>query len=242
MHSEYDFMSTCSRRLRRTATFLMGAAAVLAGACSMALIIALPLQPRSNAEMERASPVSPAKSPSAAASSQKLAQPTGDTAAKTTGNGETQNSAKPGAAGGFAERGAANPRTTDAPTPAGGPRGTTGAQPAAARAASMRDKPPTKTKNAMIETNEIDTPAEREDGSATTPARLEMTSPDSSANSAGRSARKKHAYKRKPQKTRFARPSEDLRHHPFVGQSAFASGAWPLLSFTTNPQSRVHPR
>jgi len=32
MHSEYDFLSTYSRRLRRTAILLMGAGAVLAGA------------------------------------------------------------------------------------------------------------------------------------------------------------------------------------------------------------------
>jgi hypothetical protein len=230
MPSEYDFLSTYSRRLRRTATLLMGAGAVLAGAFSMTLIIALPLQPRSNAEMERATTVSPAKSSTAAAPSQKDAQPSADTAAKTTtGNVETQNSAEFAAAAGLGERGAAHTRTADAPT-TGLPkapvavalRETSGAQPSAARAASMRDKPSNETKNAMVKTTKGTPPAARESGSATTPVHLEMTvetSPDSLANSTDRRTRKKHAYKRKPQKTRLARPSEDLRHHPFVEQS-----------------------
>jgi hypothetical protein len=211
MPSEYDFLSTYSRRLRRTATLLMGAGAVLAGAFSMTLIIALPLQPRSNAEMERATTVSPAKSSTAAAPSQKDAQPSADTTA------------------GLGERGAAHTRTADAPT-TGLPkapvavalRETSGAQPSAARAASMRDKPSNETKNAMVKTTKGTPPAARESGSATTPVHLEMTvetSPDSLANSTDRRTRKKHAYKRKPQKTRLARPSEDLRHHPFVEQS-----------------------
>jgi hypothetical protein len=50
MHSEYDFLAPYSRRLRRTAIILAGAGAVLAGAVSMALIVALPLQPRSSLE------------------------------------------------------------------------------------------------------------------------------------------------------------------------------------------------
>ena len=74
MPSEYDFLSTYSRRLRRTATLLMGAGAVLAGAFSMTLIIVLPLQPHRNAEMERATNVSPAKNSTAAAFSEKDAQ------------------------------------------------------------------------------------------------------------------------------------------------------------------------
>ena len=226
--SEYDFLSTYSRRLRRTATLLMGAGAVLAGAFSMTLIIALPLQPHRNAEMERATTVSPAKNSTAAAFSQKDAQPSADTAAKTTtGKVETQNSAEFAAAAGLGERGAANPRTADAPT-TGLPkapvavalRETSGAQPLAARAASMRDKPSYETKNAMVKTIIGTSPVARESGSATTPVHLEMTvetSPDSF--STDRRTRKKHAYKRKPQNTRLARPSEDLRHHPFVEQS-----------------------
>jgi len=244
MHSEYDFLSTYSRRLRRTAILLMGAGAVLAGAFSMALTIALPLQPRSNVEMERATTASPAKSSPAAAPSQKAAQTTDHRAAKTTtGNVDTHNSAKPVAAAGLAEKGAANPGTAEAPTPTlpkAPLAGSTAAQPAAARAASIRHKPPNMTKNAMIKTNESTSLTEREDGSATTPA-LGMTvgtSPDSSVNLADHRRRKKQAYKRKPQKTRFARPDEDLRRDRFADQSAFA---WPLLSFTTNPQSRVHP-
>jgi hypothetical protein len=100
----------------------------------------------------------------------------------------------------------------------------------------MRHKSSNKTKR--DEQDESTLSAERENGSATTPAHLEMTvetSPDSD-----RRTRKKHAYKRKPQSTRLARPSEDLRQNPSVDQSAFVLGAWPLLSLTTNPQSRVH--
>ena len=229
MPSEYDFPSTYSRRLRRTATFLMGAGAVLAGAFAMTLIIVLPLQPHRNAEMQRATNVSPAKNSTAAAFSEKDAQPSADTAAKTTsGNVETQNSAAFAAAAGLGERGATNPRTAEAPT-TGLPkapvavalRETSGAQPLAARAASMRDKPSNETKNAMVKKTIMGTPqAARESGSATTPVHLEMTvetSPDSL--STDRRTRKKHAYKRKPQKTRLARPNEDLRHHPFVEQS-----------------------
>ena len=227
MPSEYDFPSTYSRRLRRTATFLMGAGAVLAGAFAMTLIIVLPLQPHRNAEMERATNVSPAKNSTATAFSQKDPQPSAGTAAKTTtGNVETQNSAAFAAAAGLGERGATNPRTADAPT-TGLPkapvavalRETSGAQPLAARAAS-RDKASNETKSAMVKTIMGTPPAARESGSATTPVHLEMTvetSPDSL--STDRRTRKKHAYKRKPQKTRLARPNEDLRHHPFVEQS-----------------------
>jgi hypothetical protein len=227
--SEYDILSTYSRRLRRTATLLMGAGAVLAGAFSMTLIIALPLQPHRNAERERATTVvSPAKNSTAAAFSQKDAQPSADTAAKTTtGKVETQNSAEFAAAAGLGERGAANPKTADAPT-TGLPkapvavalRETSGAQPLAARAASMRDKPSNETKNAMVKTIIGTSQVARESGSATTPVHLEMTvetSPDSF--STDRRTRKKHAYKRKPQNTRLARPGEDLRYHPFVEQS-----------------------
>ena len=72
----------------------------------------------------------------------------------------------------------------------------------------------------MVKTIMGTPPAARESGSAATPVHLEMTvetSPDSL--STDRRTRKKHAYKRKPQKTRLARPGEDLRHHPFVEQS-----------------------
>ena len=118
MPSEYDFLSTYSRRLRRAAYTCNGVGAVLAGSFSMGLIIALPLQSRSNAEMERATNVSPAKNSTSAASSQKDAQPSAAKAAKTTtGNVETQNSAQPtAAAAGLAEKGAGNQKTANAPT------------------------------------------------------------------------------------------------------------------------------
>jgi hypothetical protein len=204
MPSEYDFLATYSRRLRRVVTLAMVTGAVLAGVFAMGLIIALPLQSRSNSEM-----------PASAVPSQKGAQPTAAKAAKTTtANVEAQNSAEPtAAAAGLAENGAANSKTADAPTP-GGRKALlpAGVQASAARAASMRDKPPNETKDATP-------PAAREDGS--TPGPLEMTretSPDYSTNSTDRRTQKKHAYKRKPQKTRVAQPSEDLRHHLFVDQ------------------------
>ena len=207
MSSEYDFLATYSRRLRRVVTLAMVTAAVLAGVFAMGLIIALPLQSRSNSEM-----------PASAVPSQKGAQPTAAKAAKTTtANVEAQNSAEPtAAAAGLAVNGAANSKTADAPTP-GGPKAflPAGLQASATRAASMRDRPPNETKDATP-------PAAREDGSATTPGPLEMTretSPDYSTNLTDRRTQKKHAYKRKPQRTRVARPSEDLRHHPFVEQS-----------------------
>ena len=59
MPSEYDFLATYSRRLRRVVTLAMVTGAVLAGVFAMGLIIALPLQSRSNSEMERATNVSP---------------------------------------------------------------------------------------------------------------------------------------------------------------------------------------
>jgi hypothetical protein len=131
----------------------------------MGLVVALPLQPRSNAEMELATTVAPVKSSPAAAPSQKVAQAIGDTAAKaTTGNIEMPNGAEPAAAGRLAERGAADPRTADAPTPglpkaplAGPVTGSTGAQPSAARVLSMRHKSSNKTKNVMNKTTESDT-------------------------------------------------------------------------------------
>ena len=57
MASEYDFPSPYSRRLRRTLVFLFGLGAVLAGAASTALIVAVPLQPRSNSDLIFSNPV-----------------------------------------------------------------------------------------------------------------------------------------------------------------------------------------
>ena len=57
MASEYDFPSPYSRRLRRTLVFLFGLGAVLAGAVSTALIVAVPLQPRSNSDLIFSNPV-----------------------------------------------------------------------------------------------------------------------------------------------------------------------------------------
>jgi hypothetical protein len=234
MPSEYDFLSTYSRRLRRTTNLLMGAGAVLAGACSMALVIALPLQPHRNAEMERATTASPARSSPTAAPSQKGTKPTVDTAAKTiTGSVETQNTLSPQQRLGSPSGGAANPGVPKAPLTRT-LRETTGEQPAS------------ETKNTMVKTNEPTPLAERENGSATTPAHREMTvdtSPDSSANSADRRTRKKHAYKRKPQKARPARTSEDLRHHPFVDQRGVRQGI-PMRSeryFDANARAIVAP-
>jgi hypothetical protein len=76
MHSEYDFLSPYSRRLRRIARVLAGASAVLAGAVAMALVIGLPLQPLSNVETT----VSPAKSSPAGVPSQKTPQEAAGTA------------------------------------------------------------------------------------------------------------------------------------------------------------------
>src|SRR5215216_2108248 len=50
MHSEYDFLSPYLRRLRRIAPVLAASGAVLAGAVSMALVVGLPLLPRSYME------------------------------------------------------------------------------------------------------------------------------------------------------------------------------------------------
>ncbi len=57
MSSEYDFLSPYSRRLRRTAAYLAGMGAVVAGAVSTALIVAVPLQPRSNSDPALSAPV-----------------------------------------------------------------------------------------------------------------------------------------------------------------------------------------
>ena len=57
MASEYDFPSPYSRRLRRTLVFLFVLGAVLAGAASTALIVAVPLQPRSNSDLIFSNPV-----------------------------------------------------------------------------------------------------------------------------------------------------------------------------------------
>jgi len=48
MDSEYDFLSPYLRRLRRIASVLAVGGAVLAGVVSMALVVGLPLLPRSN--------------------------------------------------------------------------------------------------------------------------------------------------------------------------------------------------
>jgi hypothetical protein len=76
MHSEYDFLFLYSRRLGRIARVLAVAGAVLAGAVSTALVIGLPLQPRSNVETT----ASPAKSSPAGGPSQKTLQEAAGTA------------------------------------------------------------------------------------------------------------------------------------------------------------------
>src|SRR4051812_24016161 len=81
MHSEYDFLFPHSRWLKRIGRVLAGAGAVLVGAVSMALVIGLPLQSRSNVDT-----VSSAESPVARGSSQKTPQEASDTAVKTGAN------------------------------------------------------------------------------------------------------------------------------------------------------------
>jgi hypothetical protein len=206
MPSEYDFLSTYSRRLRRTATLLIGAGAVLAGAVSMALVIALPLQPRSNAETT----VRPAKSAPVAGPSQEGAQPVTDTAVNTaTGNFETQNSAQPRAAG-VAINDASNPQTADAPT--------------LPLPQSIRDRTPSETKK----TNEPTPPTERENGSTATRGHREKTvatTPERSATSADRrqprAERPAGAAKRTVD--RDTTEQKPVRPEPFSIQEFFAS-------------------
>jgi hypothetical protein len=50
MHSEYDFLSTYLRRLKRIAPVLAAGGAVVAGAVSMVLVVGLPLMPHTNVE------------------------------------------------------------------------------------------------------------------------------------------------------------------------------------------------
>ena len=80
MHSEYDFLSPYLRRLRRIAPVLAASGAVLAGAVSMALVVGLPLLPRSNMEAT----VTPVKNSPAADPSLNTPQQAADTAAETT--------------------------------------------------------------------------------------------------------------------------------------------------------------
>src|SRR5262245_15585219 len=64
MHSEYDFLFSHSRRLRRIGRVLAAAGAVLVGAAAMALVIGLPLQSRSNVQTASSAESSPARGPS----------------------------------------------------------------------------------------------------------------------------------------------------------------------------------
>jgi hypothetical protein len=57
MASEYDFISPYYRRPRRRTGVLAGLGAVLAGAAATALIVAVPLQPRSNSDVTFGAPV-----------------------------------------------------------------------------------------------------------------------------------------------------------------------------------------
>ena len=57
MASEYDFLAPYSRRLRRTLVFLFGLGAVLVGAVTTALIVTVPLQPRSDSDLIFSNPV-----------------------------------------------------------------------------------------------------------------------------------------------------------------------------------------
>ena len=57
MASEYDFLAPYSRRLRRTLVFLFGLGAVLIGAVTTALIVTVPLQPRSDSDPIFSNPV-----------------------------------------------------------------------------------------------------------------------------------------------------------------------------------------
>jgi hypothetical protein len=80
MHSEYDFLSTYLRRLRRIAPVLAASGAVLAGAVSMALVVGLPLLPRSSMEAT----VGLFRNSPAADRSLNIPQIPADTAAETT--------------------------------------------------------------------------------------------------------------------------------------------------------------
>ncbi len=95
MSSEYDFVSTHSRRMRRVVRILLSASAVLAGAVAMALIVALPLQPRSDAK-----PITGdlGTGTAAATPSQKGGQQITGTLRRTVGAAQTQNSLYPATA------------------------------------------------------------------------------------------------------------------------------------------------
>jgi hypothetical protein len=159
MFSEYDFLYTYSRRLRRVATFLVAVSAVLAGAVSMGLVIALPLHPRSNTGPTG----SPVESAPAAGPSQKDAQPVAESATNTTtGNFETQDGAPPTAAG-VDNNANSNPQTADALTPPS-PQ-------------SIRDSTPNETKKE----NETVAPTEQ-NGRATTRKKTVATTVPRAAN------------------------------------------------------------
>jgi hypothetical protein len=95
MSSEYGFVSTHSRRMRRVVRILLSGSAVLAGGVAMALIVALPLQPRSDAKpmIGHAETSTPAATPS-----QKGGQQVTGTLRRTVGTAQTQNSVYPAAA------------------------------------------------------------------------------------------------------------------------------------------------
>ena len=83
MHSEYDFLFSHSRRLRRIGRVLAAAGAVLVGAAAMALVIGLPLQSRSGVQTT----VSSAESSPGRGSSQTTAPKAADTAVETRASG-----------------------------------------------------------------------------------------------------------------------------------------------------------
>jgi hypothetical protein len=83
MHSEYDFLFSHSRRLRRIGRVLAAAGAVLVGAAAMALVIGLPLQSRSGVQTT----VSSAESSLGRGSSQMTAPKAADTAVETRASG-----------------------------------------------------------------------------------------------------------------------------------------------------------
>jgi len=181
-----------ARRLRRAAALSIGLGAGLAGAAAMALVVGLPLQPPS---IERPTAVSTETSAPASNSTRNGTQAAADAAAKKTTAVALHDSAQK-AATPAVENTAIRSRGTDASAPAlpqtpraAAPGGTTGAAQSSGAQAALSD-----------------------DSTVTTP-------PVSAAIPAGRTTQKKHANKRKPHKTQFARAANDFEDYGQVRQA-----------------------